>query len=166
VLAREAPSGLAVTLLLADEVEQVGGVTRVEHREVRPQAERRAVPAHEAVRHRVERPAEDAPRRPSGHRLRAREHLPRRTAREREQQDPLGGDATGDERGDARAERRRLPGSRAGEHEQVAISVKRGRTLLGVQLIEPVSSVGGLRCDEHPFAERYGRCRTTPGRRG
>ena len=105
---------------------------------------------------RAEPPADSA--------VRAREHVPRRTARERQQQDPLGGDAAGDERGDARAERRRLPGPGAGEHEQVAVAVQRGGALLGVQLLEPVGGVGGLRRDEHPFAERYGRLRTTPGR--
>ena len=66
VLARKPPSRLAVTMLLADEVEHVGGVTSVEHREVRTQSERRGVPAHEAVRHRVERAAEHALRRAAG----------------------------------------------------------------------------------------------------
>ena len=88
-------------MLLADEVEHVGGVTSVEHREVRTQSERRGVSAHEAVCHRVESAAEHALRRAAGQtvgeRLRAREHLARRAARERQQQDPLGRDAAGDE---------------------------------------------------------------------
>ena len=164
VLAREAPSGLAVTLLLPHEIEQVGGITRVEHREVRAESERRGVPAHEAMPHRVERTAEHAPSRAAGHRLRAREHVPRRTARERQQQDPLGRGAVGDERRDARTKRRRLPGPRAGQHEQVAVAVQCGGALLGVQFLEPVGGVGGVSRGEHPFAERYGRLRTTLGR--
>jgi hypothetical protein len=109
----------------------------------------------------MERAPEDPLSRAARQRVRARKHVPRCAASERQQQDPLGGDTTGDERGDARAERRRLPGPGAGEHEQVAVPVQRGGALLGVQLLEPVSSVDGLRCGEHRFAERYGRVRTT-----
>ena len=48
---------------LAQQVHQVGGVARVQHAEAARQAERRRVPAHEPVRHRVKRPAQHARRR-------------------------------------------------------------------------------------------------------
>ena len=79
---------LRVPVLLAQEVQHVGRVTRVEHPEAARQPERRGVPAHQAVRHRVKRPAQHARRR-RDQAARPLQHLPRRPPRERQQQDPL-----------------------------------------------------------------------------
>ena len=123
------------------------------------------MPAHEAVGHRVERAAEHAPRRaarPPSASACARVSISRAarrvnvSSRIRSAGTPA---ATSD--GDARAERRRLAGPRAGEDEQVAVAVHGRSALLGVQLLKPVRGVGGLRRDEHPFAEHYDRFRTT-----
>ncbi len=56
-LARGTPAGPGQPLLLPDQVEQVGGVGRVEHREVAGQAERGGVGGDDPVRDRVERAA-------------------------------------------------------------------------------------------------------------
>ena len=49
-----------MAVLLAQEVEHVGGVARVEHPEPWREAERRRVAAHQAMRHRVEGAAKHA----------------------------------------------------------------------------------------------------------
>src|ERR1700752_2023300 len=57
--AGEAARAGGVPLLLADEVEQVGGIAGVEHAETGRQPERGRVQAYEQMRDRVERSAED-----------------------------------------------------------------------------------------------------------
>jgi hypothetical protein len=73
------------------------------------------VPPQHLMRDGVEGAAPDA----AGvgvHRLRARQHLPRGPAGERQQEDPVRLDPGGDEPGDAGRQRRRLARARTGEH--------------------------------------------------
>jgi catechol 2,3-dioxygenase-like lactoylglutathione lyase family enzyme len=91
VLAREAPSGLAVTLLLTDEVEQVAASPASSTAKSDPRPSVAACPRTKRVRHRMERAPEDPLSRAARQRVRARKHVPRCAASERQQQDPLGG---------------------------------------------------------------------------
>ena len=77
------------------------------------------------------------------------EHLARRAAGERQEQDPLGRRAALDEAGDARAERGRLPGARAREHEQVSAEMVGSRALLLVEAGE--RAIFGYLGGEHVF---------------
>jgi hypothetical protein len=152
-LAREAPAGLPHAGVLADEVEQVGGIARVEHAEARWQAERRRVPAHEAVRDRMERAAYHLASvtpvwRAAEVRPRASEHLARRPPREGQQQHALGRRALADQPRDARRQRRGLAGARAREYEQRPARVRRRGALL---LVEGLEIPGGGGFDEHVF---------------
>ena len=157
-LAREAPAGLADTRLLADEVEQVGGVAGVEHAEAGGQAEHRGVAAHEAVGDRVEGAAHHAPGVPAPRRApevgpRATEHLARGAPREGEQEHALGRRPLVDEPRDARGQRRRLARAGAGQHEQRPAGMGRGGALLGVQSVEVGGAGAGF---EHAFANLRG----------
>jgi hypothetical protein len=160
-LAREAPAGLAHARVLADEVEQVGGVAGVEHAEARGQAERGGVPAHEAVRDRMERTADHAPRMRRAAEVGggAAQHLARRAAGEGDEEESLGGRAPADEPRHARGQRGRLPGARAREDEQRAARVGGRGALLGVEGVE-VARGGGF---EHAFG-RYAAPRTARSR--
>ncbi len=136
VCARESPAALGVPALLADQVDQVGRVARVEHAEARAQAQRGGVQAHQPVRDRVERAAHDAPARGRlalRERARALDQLARRPAREAEQQDALRGHALPQQPGHARAQRRGLAGARARQHEQRAARIARRLALTVVQ---------------------------------
>ncbi len=130
--------------LLANEVEQAGGVAGVEHPEARVEAERGGVEANEPVRDGVKGAAQDAARpghRARGQRAGALDHLARRAPREGEQQDPLRGNALREQPSDARAERRRLPGARTREYQQRSARMGRSRLLLGVELVEPALGI-------------------------
>ena len=105
------------------------------------------MPAHEPVRDRVERAAEDAGRR-RHEPARPLQHLPRRAARERQQQDPLRRHALADEPREPRAQRRRLAGAGAGEDQQRPAGVRRGRPLLVIELVEP-GALPDFRNDRH-----------------
>jgi hypothetical protein len=153
VLAREPPARLGVTLLLAHEVDQVGRVAGVEQAEVRGQAERGGVRPQAAMGDCVKRPARDPPgaRVRPGERRRAVDHLAGSAPGEREQQDPLGGDAVLHQPGDACAQRRRLARARSGEHEQMTVGVPGRGPLLGVEVGQPCGLGRGLGGHEHRF---------------
>ncbi len=124
------------------------------------QAERGGVQAHHAVGDRVKRAAHDRARvrrHPLGQRTRALDHLARRAAREREQQDPLGGHALGQQPGDARTQRRRLAGAGAGKDQQRPARVRRGVALLGVEPVEPGRRISGHRTSVRHARRRVGR---------
>ena len=153
-LAREAPAGLPHAGLLAHDVEQVGRVAGVEHAEAGRQPEHGRVAAHEAVGDRVEGAAHHLPRVPALRRAPevgacAPEHLARGAPREGQQQHALGRRALVDEPRDARGERRRLAGPRAGEHEQRAAGMGRRGQLLGVESVQVAAGGAGF---EHAFA--------------
>ncbi len=131
-LAREARARLRVPVLLAQQVQDVRRVARVEHPEAARQPERRGVAAHEPVRDRVERAAEHA-RRGGDEPARPLQHLARGAAGERQQQDPLRRHALGHQPGDPRAQRRRLARAGAGEDQQRPTGVRRGGPLLVIE---------------------------------
>ena len=113
-------------MLFTHEVDQVGGVAGVEHREALGQPERRRVPAQRAVRDRVERAAHDPAAASLRGALGAREqrlgpvgHLPRRAPGERQRHDAFGGNPASDEPGHPRGEGGRLPGAGAGEDPEL-----------------------------------------------
>ena len=64
------------------------------------------------------------------------DHLPGRTAGEREQEDPFGRDPLGHQPGDARAQRRGLARAGTREDQQRVARVRGSRTLLDVEFVE------------------------------
>ena len=148
--AREAALAGGVPLLLADEVEQVGGIAGVEHAEAGGQAERGGVQANEQVRDRVKGAAEHGSGVGSGalrEHARAGNHFASGASGEREQEDALRAHPAREQPRDARAQGGRLAGAGAGEDQEALAVVRRRIALLGVELLEHVGCVG-----EHPFA--------------
>jgi hypothetical protein len=161
-LARGAAAGACEALLLPDQVEQVGGVGRVEHGEPAGQAERGRVRGDDPVRDRVERAA---PRLPPVRGCPG-EHLRRRPPGEGEQQHAVSWDAALQQAGDPRGQRRRLAGPGAGEHEQRPPVVLDRDPLLLVQLEHSfdATGAGGRRGRATPYAATR-RPTTAPGPR-
>ena len=108
-----------MTVLLAEQVEHVGCVARVEQSEAGGEAEHRRVLAHEVVGDGVKRPTEQASSsaRHGHERAGALLHLPGCTAGEGQEQDPLRCDALAHEPRHAAAQRGRLPGAGTGEDQ-------------------------------------------------
>ena len=138
-LARRAPPGPGQPLLLPDQVDQVGGVGRVDHGEVAGQAERGGVGGDDPVRDRVERAAPGLL--PAVLRGPA-EHLGRRPPGEGEQQDPVRGHAPLQQPGHPGGQRGRLAGPGPREHQQRSPVVLDGDPLFLVQLEHPFDVTG------------------------
>ncbi len=129
----------------ARERHQVGGVALVEDREIPRQPRLGAETPEETVRGAVERAAVHGAALAPHELLRAREHLLRRAPREGEQEDPLGTDAALDQVGHAVDQRARLARPRAGDDEQGAVRMRRGRALRVVEVGGEVHAA--TRCD-------------------
>ena len=119
------------SVIVAQQVHQVAGVARVEHRQRRRLAQGLGVGGHQTVGDRVECPAPQLARRvaPVADRRRPGQHLVGRAARERQQQDPLGLDAPVDEGRDPGDQRAGLAGPRARHHDQRTVTVRCGGQL-------------------------------------
>ena len=113
--------------------------------------QRAAVRPEQPVRRRMEGSAPDA-REAAASARGAGQHLARGSAREREEQDPLGRDAAVHEPGYPACERPRLPRAGAGNDQEGATDVLDGRALLGVEAFQGI---------EHAFEQDRG-----PDRRG
>jgi hypothetical protein len=138
VLPGEAAAPLAETEVVADEAQQVGVVGLVEDGEPGTQADGGAVLTEQAVGHRVE----GAPPNPAGalglgQLAGPGDHLPRGAPREGEQEDAFRPDAAPHEAGDPAGEGAGLAAPGAGDDQQVASVVQHGRSLVGVQVVEP-----------------------------
>jgi hypothetical protein len=152
-LAREALARLGVAELLADEVEQVGAVARVEHAQSRRQPQRLGVQAHEPPGDRVEGATDDlAVGGDAGaleQRSRPCQHLAGRAAGEGQKQDPLRREALRNQPRHSGGQRRRLAAPSSGQDQQRPVGRRgRGLSLLLVELAQPVVSV--ILC-EHTF---------------
>ena len=157
---REALATVRQALLLADEVEQVRRVGRVEQPEVAAQGERGGVQAHHPMREGVKRAPGDPARvgqRALDQGARALDHLACGSTREREQQNSLGRDALAQQPCHAGAQGGRLTRACAGEDEQRTAGVRGRQALLAVEVLEPLWL---RRRVEHPFDAREvtGRC--------
>ena len=171
-LLREALAALGVSMLLAEEIEHVGGVARVEYPEPGGQPDCSGVLAHEVMGDRVKRAAQDAAgaARHRHERPGALQHLARGAAREGEQQNALRRDPLADEPGNPPAQCRGLTGARTGQDQQRTSRMANRRALLRIQLLKPGrrfrrrrgGSEGRWRaCLEHAFG-LYGPSRTEP----
>ena len=110
----------------ADQPRKLHRIARVEHGERRIDAHERPVAPQEPVAHGVERAAPH----PFGARPDAPEHLGRGPAAEREQADPLGGDAAVEQVLDPGRQHAGLAAPGAREHQQGPVAVG-GRVSLG-----------------------------------
>jgi hypothetical protein len=146
-LLREPAPALRMPVLLPDEIDQIGGVTRVEDTEAGREPESARMQSNELVGHGVERAAHDRGRdgRQANVGPGALEHLARRPARERQQQNPLGRDAYGNEPCHPCAQRRGLPSTSPSQDQQRTLRVGRGLSLLWIEVLKPMS-LGRGRC--------------------
>ncbi len=138
VLAGEAPLPGAQAHVVSDQVEEIGRVGLVQHREVGGDPDGPTVQAKQPITERVEGAAPHLAADPSSdHPLGPGEHLSSGPARERQQQDPLGTNAPVDELGHAAREGEGLDAPRTGHHEEGTADVGDGGPLLRVQLVGP-----------------------------
>ncbi len=151
--------------LVAEEPQEVLGVPPVEDGEVRAQAHGPAVEAEEAAGGGVERaapdPTPDLPG-PAEDALGPGEHLLRRPAGEGEEENPVRGDALGDEVGDPIGEGPRLARSRAGHDEEGAFAVGHRLPLGGVEVGKPRELGHGSECSRDHLRQGS-RGRAAPG---
>ncbi len=145
ILAREALVELRETELLADRIDEVGGVATIEDREVRvevqvpgvvaqqPRADRMegAGPLH-ALQHRLADAGDRLVQRLLDDVARAAAHLERGTARERQHQDPARIDAVDHEVCHPRGQRAGLAGAGSGDDQQRPAAKTLGQHRLAV----------------------------------
>jgi hypothetical protein len=133
-LAREAALACAEAQVATDQVEQVGRVGLVQHREVGGDADGPAVqskqPIPEGVEGAAPHPAADTP---PHHQVGPGQHLLGRPAGEGQEQDPLGTNAALDKVGDPTGECEGLPAPGTGHDQERTPRVADGSLLLPVQ---------------------------------
>jgi hypothetical protein len=155
--------GLAETAVLAVEpgaaaqqVDHVLGVAAVEDREAGLETQGPPGAPEDGVGKGVERPARDAVAAAAHERRRARQHLLRRLAREREQEDLRRRHARLDQARDAVDERPRLAAPRTRDHQHGPVEHGGGLVLRGVQLAGIVDAEAGRGLGVGTRAQRVG----------
>jgi hypothetical protein len=128
-----------MTVLLAQQIEKIGGVAGVQQPKPVRQSDGCRVPAHKVVGHRVKRSSHHSARsgRDGNHGSGSLKHLPGRAASEGKEEDSLGGHPLAHEPGNPRTQGRRLSSTRTSENQEWTARMLNGGLLPRIEIGQP-----------------------------